>query len=60
MRNSYPGICYRCKKEVKTRQGHFEIIPRSQRINGVKWRLQHAGCAIAFRGTKVGREQESS
>jgi len=55
MRNEYPGICYRCKKLVKKRDGHFEIIPSRERIGGIKWRLQHASCAIKFRGTTFGK-----
>lgn len=39
MRNKYPGICYRCGKEVKAGEGHFE------RYHG-GWRVQHASCAI--------------
>jgi len=42
MRNKYPGICYRCGKEVKAGEGHFE-----RHNNG--WRVQHASCAIKFR-----------
>jgi len=49
MRNKYPGICYRCGKFVKAGDGHFEKIPHSS-----NWRVQHADCAIAYRGTKVG------
>lgn len=44
MRNKYPGICYRCGKQVDARAGHFE------RYQG-GWRLQHATCAIKYRGT---------
>lgn len=44
MRNKYPGICYRCGKLVQPGQGHFE------RHKG-KWRVQHASCAIEYRGT---------
>jgi hypothetical protein len=55
MRNSYPGICYRCKQTVKTGEGHFENIPPAQR-KGAKWRLQHADCAIIYRGTNMGKE----
>ncbi|QVW54553.1 hypothetical protein p113_131 [Enterococcus phage 113] len=46
MRNKYPGYCYRCGTFVEKGQGHFE------RKNGY-WRLQHADCAINYRGTKV-------
>jgi hypothetical protein len=59
MRNDYPGICYRCKKTVNAREGHFELIPWKERVEKKifqKWRLQHAKCAIYFRGTKIGKE----
>jgi hypothetical protein len=48
MRNKYPGICYRCGKRVEAGEGHFE------KIIGTKnsWRVQHAECAIKYRGTK--------
>ncbi len=52
MRNSYAGICYRCKKQVAPREGHFELIPPEQR-KYVKWRLQHAECAIKYRNRKT-------
>ena len=45
MRNKYPGICYRCGKIVNTNEGHFERYKGS-------WRVQHAKCAIKFRGSK--------
>jgi hypothetical protein len=44
MRNKYPGICYRCGKRVKPKEGHFERY-----FSG--WRIQHADCAIKYRGT---------
>lgn len=44
MRNKYPGTCYRCGARVGAGEGHFE------RFSG-GWRVQHAACAIAFRGT---------
>ena len=47
MRNQYPGTCYRCGLRVEAGAGHFE------RIKGggpVKWRTQHADCAIRWRG----------
>lgn len=46
MRNKYPGYCYRCGGFVDRGKGHFE------RKNGY-WRIQHADCAIKYRGTKV-------
>jgi hypothetical protein len=51
MRNKYPGICFRCGKRVEPRQGHFE-----RAWGGAdRWRVQHAECAIKYRGTMVGR-----
>lgn len=44
MRNRYPDDCYRCTKWVAAGEGHFERLP------GGGWRVQHADCAIAFRG----------
>jgi hypothetical protein len=44
MRNRFPGECYRCKAWVPAGEGHFERI-------GGGWRVQHAACAIEFRGT---------
>lgn len=60
MRNSYPGVCYRCKEEeVKSGDGHFEIIPKKERVKS-RWRLQHAHCAIIFRGTDAGKESDNA
>lgn len=59
MRNNYPGICYRCGKPVATKAGHFERIPKPERIIKnlkIKWRLQHAECAIKYRGTRIGKD----
>lgn len=44
MRNQYPGTCYRCGQHVEAGAGHFE------RFFG-QWRVQHATCAIQYRGT---------
>lgn len=44
MRNKFPGICYRCGENVAVGAGHFEKMP------GHGWRVQHATCAIEFRG----------
>lgn len=44
MRNQYPGTCYRCGKEVAAKSGHFERHIGS-------WKVQHAQCAIQYRGT---------
>ena len=49
MRNRFPGICYRCGREVKTGQGHFERVKGDR-----KWLLQHAACAIKYRGKGKG------
>lgn len=49
MRNRYPGPCYRCGETVAAQAGHFE------RLKGRGWAVQHAECAIAYRGTAVGR-----
>ncbi|WP_185079687.1 hypothetical protein [Enterococcus gallinarum] len=46
MRNKYPGYCYRCGGYVEKGKGHFE------RKNGY-WKIQHADCAIKYRGTNV-------
>lgn len=43
MRNRYGGNCYRCGDWVEPGSGHFER-------RGLKWLVQHAGCAIAYRG----------
>ncbi len=59
MRNAYSGICYRCKLKVNPYEGHFEHINRDERLKykiTSKWRLQHADCAIKYRGTKIGKE----
>jgi hypothetical protein len=56
MRNEYPGVCYRCGKTVESGKGHFERIRRGDpEWNRVKWRLQHADCAIRHRGTFKGK-----
>jgi len=48
MRNRHPGPCYRCRETVDAGAGHFERTkdPRP----GKHWRLQHAECAIFYRG----------
>jgi hypothetical protein len=46
MRNRYPGQCYRCGMEVLSGGGHFEKHPTASG----KWRVQHADCAIRWRG----------
>ena len=58
MRNSFPGVCYRCGKHVAPKEGHFERVTQIQATRWNKprkllgnWILQHATCAIQFRGT---------
>lgn len=56
MRNKFPGTCYRCGKQVPAGEGHFERAPASrmtmaERARGAKFRVQHADCAIKYRGT---------
>lgn len=46
MRNQFGGQCYRCLGYVKPGEGHFERTPELER----KWRVQHATCAIEYRG----------
>jgi hypothetical protein len=48
MRNSFPGICYRCGLMVEAGDGHFERLPTKG--VGIKWRVQHASCALRWRG----------
>lgn len=48
MRNQYPGPCYRCGTTVEANKGHFERHPGP---GPVRWRVQHAECAIEHRGT---------
>ena len=43
MRNKFPGTCFRCGQWVAEGAGHFERTGRT-------WRVQHAECAIKFRG----------
>ena len=56
MSNSYPGICYRCGELVKTGDGVFEKVSRSQYkkwpdATFKKWLTQHHHCASDYRGT---------
>lgn len=51
MRNQHPGTCYRCGGHVEAGKGHFEKIVGA-RAPAPKWRVQHAECAIRYRGTK--------
>lgn len=52
MRNRYPGTCYRCGGVVPAGAGHFE------RQFGA-WKVQHAECAVKYRGTDVGVDLEA-
>lgn len=49
MRNMHPGVCYRCGQWCAVGDGHFERKPGG-------WRVQHVSCAIAHRGTDVGKD----
>jgi hypothetical protein len=51
MRNQYAGTCYRCGGHVAAGEGHFERNRENR-----SWRVQHAGCAINYRGTDKGKE----
>jgi len=51
MRNKFAGTCYRCGKTVEAGDGHFERKHR-------KWRIQHASCAIKWRGTNHSFSQD--
>ena len=57
MRNIHPGTCYRCGEQVYPGTGHFEKVSKVQRKKwpdlGLRtaWLLQHAYCAIKYRGT---------
>ncbi len=54
MRNRFPGTRYRCNTWCPAGEGHFEKI-------GSHFRVQHATCAIEWRGTpdpvRVERQQ---
>ena len=57
-RNRFGGTCYRCGGHVPAGEGHFERISHSHRVkwNAPElrgWLLQHADCAIRYRGTKA-------
>jgi hypothetical protein len=56
MRNEFAAPCYRCGQTCAPGEGHFEKVSRSQRKKWgkyitEKWLVQHAGCAIEYRGT---------
>lgn len=51
MRNRFPGICYKCGKEVKKGAGHFERAKPPWR----GWKTIHAECAIAQRMEKANK-----
>lgn len=50
MRNRFGASCYRCGKYCEAGQGHFEAI-RIPKDGKKRWRVQHAECAILYRGT---------
>ena len=50
-RNKFPGTCYRCGQWVEPGSGHYERAKGVQKLKGL-WVLQHAECAIKYRGTK--------
>lgn len=58
MRNRFEGICYRCGEIVKVGEGHFE--KRVEDGPGLRWRTQHAECAIAYRGTSLTGERPAT
>jgi hypothetical protein len=43
VRNRFGGTCYRCQEWCAPGEGHFEKYSGG-------WRVQHASCAIRFRG----------
>ena len=49
MRNRFAGICYRCGENVAPGEGHFEQAGRDH-SGKMRWRTQHADCAIIWRG----------
>lgn len=59
MSNRFPGVCYRCGKDVPPRSGVFEKVTAAQRekwpgkMAGVKWLIQHHSCAAKYKGTAV-------
>jgi hypothetical protein len=57
MRNNYPGTCYRCGQQVAANEGHFERCQKSHQkkwgVNLRGWLIQHADCAIKYRGTDI-------
>lgn len=58
MRNEFAGTCYRCGEICEPKQGHFEKVSRAQRKKWgsqvtEKWLVQHAECAVKYRGTDV-------
>ena len=55
-RNRFGAICYRCGKWCEPEAGHFERVTFKKRQDGrapeqSTWRVQHADCAIKYRGT---------
>lgn len=51
-RNKYPGICYRCGKNVEVGQGHFQRSQQNIKVKfATKWLLQHSECVFKHKGT---------
>ena len=55
MRNTYQGVCYRCGEIVAPGKGHFEKTYAA----GRSWRVQHADCAIRWRGKPAPTKEEA-
>lgn len=59
MRNRFPGQCYRCGLNVEAGKGHFERVADKNlaKLNApmtrFAWLVQHAECAIKYRGTST-------
>lgn len=55
MRNKFKGVCYRCGKEVLPGEGHFQRSSKGK----WKWVVQHAACAIKYRGRLLCHEPQT-
>ena len=57
MRNQFETKCYRCGCTVEKGKGHVEKFGKRHREKHprapltIKWLVQHANCAIKYRGT---------
>lgn len=56
MRNRYPGVCYRCGKNVPPGAGYFEQIWKSRRKGGQVFQVQHVECCAIARQQKAGTD----